>query len=270
MRKSTLNKLICLIAMLVLWSSCKSKKLVMAPEPTPVPEIVVVQAIAADNSKINKISQIKERDAVFSTLAIKAKADLSIDNKSNDVNMNIRMKNNEVVWVSVTAMAGVEVARAMITPDSVKILNRLDNIYIKKPFSYIYEFTNDKINFKTLQSVLIGNTVADLLSDSTELNAEGDDTLLKSILGTLVYDMRSNIQNKVTLNKLGDSLSGQELIVNYGNFISVNQRDFPHRVEMSTMTKKKSLGLKLEFLKVDVDGVIDLPFRVPDRFLIKN
>lgn len=268
MKRNTLNKLLCLFTIIAVLLSCKSKKLVLTPEPAP--ELVVVQAIAADNSKLNKINQIRDKDAVFSTLVIKAKADLSIDNKSNEVNMNIRMKNNEVIWVSVTAMAGVEVARALITPDSVKILNRLDNIYIKKPFSYIYEFTNDRINFKTLQSVLIGNTVSDLLSDSTELSAEGDETLLKSIIGSLVYDLKANLQNKVTLNKLGDIVSGQDLIVNYGNFIALNQHDFPHFVEMSTKTKKKSLALKLEFLKVDADGTIDLPFRVPDRFLIKN
>lgn len=268
MKRNILNKLICLLVMIAVFTSCKSKKLVLQPEPAP--EVVVVQAIAADNSKLNKINQIMDKDLTFSTLTIKAKADLSIDNKSNEVNMNIRMKNNEVLWVSVTAMAGLEVARALITPDSVKIINRLDNIYIKKPFSYIYEFTNERINFKTLQSVLIGNSIPEYLSDSTELSAEGDDTLLKSILGPLVYDLKANLQNKLTLNKLSDQLSGQELIVNYGNFIALNQHDFPHFVEMSTKTKKKALGLKLEFLKVDMDGTIDLPFRVPDRFLIKN
>ena len=268
MKRNILNKLIYLFVIIAGLSSCKSKKLVLNPEPAS--ELVVVQAIPADNSKLNKINQIRNRDLGFSTLIIKAKADLSIDNKSNEVNMNIRMKNNEVLWVSVTAMAGLEVARALITPDSVKILNRLDNIYIKKPFSYIYEFTNDKVNFMTLQSVLIGNTISEYLSDSTELSAEGDDTLLKSILGSLVYDLKANQQSKVTLNKLSDNLSGQELAVNYGNFISLNQHDFPYLVEMNTKTKKKALGLKLEFLKVDVDGIIDLPFRVPDRFLIKN
>lgn len=184
--------------------------------------------------------------------------------------MNFRIKNNEVIWVSVTALAGLEVARALITPDSVKIINRLDNVYIKKPFSYIYAFTNERINFGTLQSILIGNTVSEFITDSTELNMESEEAKLRSILGGLIYNLRVSSKNKVVYANLNDQVAKQELTANYSDFVLVDQQQIPHTVLMDSKVKTKKFLLDLKFLKVDLDGPLELPFRVPERFLIKN
>lgn len=257
------------MVLLLALTGCRAKKAILAVVPEAA-ESPAAPPPEPDNTRKNKLKSINESDMVFSTLAVKSKAVLSINDKSNDVNMNFRIKNNEVIWVSVTALAGLEVARALITPDSVKILNRLDNIYIKKPFSYIYEFTNERINFRTLQSVLVGNTISEFITDSTELNMESDEAKLKSILGGLTYNLRVSPQNKVVYTNLNDQVAKQELTANYSDFILVNQQQIPHTVVMDSKVKTRKFLLDLRFLKVDLDGPIELPFRVPERFLIKN
>ena len=267
MKKNILINAVYMLVLLLALASCKAKKVIL-----PVPAVPESPAVPAepDNTRKNKLKSINESDMVFNTLAVKSKAVLSINDKSNDVNMNFRIKNNEVIWVSVTALAGLEVARALITPDSVKILNRLDNVYIKKPFSYIYEFTNEQINFRTLQSILIGNTISEFITDSTELNMESDEAKLRSILGGLIYNLRVSSQNKVVYTNLNDQIAKQELTANYSDFILVNQQQIPHAVVMDSKVKTKKFLLDLKFLKVDLDGPLELPFRVPERFLIKN
>lgn len=267
MKKNILINTVYTIMLLLALTGCKTKKVIL-PAPV-VPESPAVPA-EPDNTRKNKLKSINESDMVFNTLAVKSKAVLSINDKSNDVNMNFRIKNNEVIWVSVTALAGLEVARALITPDSVKILNRLDNVYIKKPFSYIYEFTNEQINFRTLQSILVGNTVSEFITDSTNLNMESDEAKLRSILGGLTYNLRVSSQNKVVYMNLNDLIAKQELTANYSDFILVNQQQIPHTVVMDSKVKTKKFLLDLKFLKVDLDGPLELPFRVPERFLIKN
>ncbi len=267
MKRNILINAVYVMVFLFVLTGCKAKKVIL---PTPaIPETPAVPA-EPDNARKNKLKSIKESDMVFNTLAVKSKAVLSINDKSNDVNMNFRIKNNEVIWVSITALAGLEVARALITPDSVKIINRLDNVYIKKPFSYIYEFTNEQINFRTLQSILVGNTISEFITDSTELNMESDEAKLKSIMGGLTYNLRVSSQNKVVYTNLNDQLAKQELTSNYSDFIMVNQQQIPHSVIMDSKVKTKKFLLDLKFLKVDLDGPLELPFRVPERFLIKN
>jgi len=267
MKKNILIRAVYTLVFLVALIGCKAKKVILAPPVVPATPSVQVEP---NNTRKNKLKSIMESDLVFNTLAVKSKAVLSINDKSNDVNMNFRIKNNEVIWVSVTALAGLEVARALITPDSVKILNRIDNVYIKKPFSYIYEFTNEQINFRTLQSILVGNTVSEFITDSTELNMVNDEAKLISIMGGLTYNLRLNAQNKVIYINLNDEAAKQELNANYSDFLMVNQQQIPHAVVMDSKVKTKKFLLDLRFLKVDLDGSLELPFRVPERFLIKN
>lgn len=267
MRKNILTKLICLLVFVAILAGCKAKKELLPA--TEIPKVMAPEK-APDLTKMNKLDAVKRMNTVFKTLSIKAKADLNINNKSNDVNMNIRIRNNEAIWVSITAVAGLEVARALITADSVKVLNRMDNIYLKKPFSYIYEYTNERITFQTLQSVLVGNAMSEFISESTELKNEGENALLKTVLASMIYNFTVDQQNKVLFTQLNDALAEQELLVNYTNFLSINQQLIPHSVIMNSKAKNKAISLDLSYLKIDMDGNLDLPFRVPERFLIKN
>ena len=269
MKRNILTNAVYAFVLLLAFNSCKAKKGIF-PVAVAIPEAATVIPIEVDDTRKNKLKSINDSNMVFNTLAVRSKAVLSINDKANDVNMNFRIRNNEVIWVSITALAGLEVARALITPDSVRIINRLDNIYIKKPFSYIYEFTNEQINFKTLQSILIGNTISDFITDSTDLNMESDEVKLKSILVGLTYNLRLSSGNKVVYANLNDELAKQELTAKYADFILVNQQQIPHSVIMDSTVKTKKFLLDLKFLKVDLDGPIELPFRVPERFLIKN
>jgi len=237
MRKDLLNRSVGVLLLLGFFVSCKSTKAVgtsgMPPKPMPTEA-------------------------------------LSIGSNANDVNMNIRIKKNEAIWVSVTAIAGLEVARALITPDSVRVINRLENQYIRKPFSYLYEFTNNKINFATLQSVLVGNTISEFITESTEVNLGGAQTSLKSSIGSMIYDLMLNGQNKVVQSDLKDAAASQSLLVFYGDFQPVLQQQVPHSMVMKSQAKNKSISLDLKYTKIELDVPVEIPFRVPDRFTIKN
>jgi len=267
MKKNISANTIYFLVLLLAINGCRAKKVIL-PQ-TVIPEFQAA-TVAPDSTRKNKLDSIQRNNMMFNTLAIKSKSVLSINDKSNEVNMNFRIRNNEVIWVSVTAIAGLEIARALITPDSVKILNRMDNIYINKPFSYIHEFTNEQINFRTLQSILLGNTVSEFISDSTELKIENEETILKSTLGVLSYNLWINPENKVVHTNLNDEVEKQELSARYSDFIMINQQLIPHSIIMDSQVQSKKFLLELKFLKVDLDGILELPFRVPDRFLIKN
>ena len=268
-----LTRCVCILFLLGLFASCKTKKAVaVSGSPSDsVPAAVVVQpAESIVDVRANKLESIKNKEANFTTYSGKAKAALTIGSNSNDVTMNIRIKNNEAIWVSVTAIAGLEVARALITPDSVRVINRLENEYIKKPFSYLYEFTNNKINFATLQSVLIGNAISEFITVSTEVNINGAQADLKSNIGSMMYKLLVNDQDKITQTTLSDAAAGQSLTVTYGDFQVVSQQLVPHTIVMKSQAKSKNINLDLRFTKIEFDMPVDIPFRVPDRYTIKN
>lgn len=265
MKKNILNRgLLLIILAAAVLSGCKVKK--VAP-PAPEPAAVVP---AGEEEIKARLSDIAGSSLTFSTFQGKAKADLSIGNNRNEVTMNIRIRKDEAIWVSVTALAGLEVARALITPDSLKIINRMENVYIRKPFNYVHEFTNDNIGFGTLQAILMGNAIPGFITDSVSVEFLGEDARLKAEIGSMTGKILVNKDNKVMVTDLADDPAGRALMVKYTDFKAVQQQLFPHTINMSSKANNKNISLNLEFSKVDLDLPADLPFRVPDRFLIKN
>src|ERR1700676_4128871 len=77
-----------------------------------------------------ELEAIRAGQTNFNTFSGKAHTTLDFSGNSNDVTLNIRIKRDQKIWVSITAIAGIEVARALITPDSILIINRLQSLYI--------------------------------------------------------------------------------------------------------------------------------------------
>ncbi|HTK20297.1 MAG TPA: DUF4292 domain-containing protein, partial [Mucilaginibacter sp.] len=116
MRRNTLNRLlvVCICGSLTVFG-CKAKKqAVIASKPvTTVPD-----------KSLSKLDAIRSSQLSYNTFSGKAKTKLDINGSSNDVTLNIRIQKGKKIWVSVTAIAGIEVARALITPDSLLVINK--------------------------------------------------------------------------------------------------------------------------------------------------
>lgn len=241
------------------FGACKTKKLLPKSD--------------ANTAEINgaaRIAAIQQAQVNFNTLAIKAKALLNMDGNSNEVTINFRIAKDQRIWISVTAIAGLEVARMLITPDSIHIINRLESTYIKKPFSFIANYTNEQINFGTLQSILVGNVWGEVWMKKLSINLVENQLQLNGQSGNLAYRIRFNEAFKVNESFLEDTLSQQQLLINYADFFLDAGLAFPHQLKMQSHAGKNNLDADLKYTKVEKDIALDFPFSVPKRFSVKN
>lgn len=262
MKKNTLNKLLVLLLVAVT-VSCKTKK-----------NIVKNPSVAAEKVATNKTAEnlklLRSKDFSYTTLSLKAKADLNIDGNENGVSMNVRMKKDEVIWISITAIAGLEVARAMITPDSLLVLSRLQGTVLKKPFSYIYNFANRQITFKMLQSVLTGNTVTEFMAEPATLTQNTGAFMLSGQKMNLSYSILFNNLLKSALVNLNDVKAGQAMKVDYANYQLVDSVLFPSTVKVNSQSGKRKVNIAFDFSKIERNIPLEFPFTVPKRFEIIN
>src|SRR3954467_13537008 len=129
MKRNILNKLT-LVCLVFIAAGCSSKKLLVVKRPS------ADTAAAVKVSDISsKLAAIRSKQVTFNTFSGKAKAKLDVNGNDNDVTLNIRINRDQKIWISITAIAGIEIARAQITPDSLIVINRLQSVYLKKPFS---------------------------------------------------------------------------------------------------------------------------------------
>src|SRR5258708_37539725 len=71
----------------------------------------------------------------------------------------MHIKKDSLIWLSINLGLGIEAFGVLITPDSVKILDKLKKVARLRSVSYLQEEIHLPIDFRTLQDLLIGNPI---------------------------------------------------------------------------------------------------------------
>ncbi|MDB5125048.1 MAG: hypothetical protein JWP94_3177 [Mucilaginibacter sp.] len=246
----------CLMAMM----GCKTKKQIIVNRAAPV------NAPKPPDNKMARLNAIRAGQISFSTFSGKAKTKLDIGGSSNDVTLNIRIQRDQKIWVSVTAIAGIEVARALITPDSILVINRLQSVYIREPFSYVNKFAGEQVNYKTLEALLVGNIILELLNEKTDIQSASGNLTLTGDLKGLMYKLIVGPDMKASQTNLNNPNAGQSLQVVNSAFIPVGNLTVPSQIDMSSIVKDKKIQVNLHYTKIEFDKPLDFPFSIPARY----
>lgn len=75
----------------------------------------------------------------------------------DDLSGQLRMRKDSLVWLSVTASMGIEVARVKVSTDSVWILNRLEKTYLAEPMENVAQYLGIPLSLTLLQTLLLDN-----------------------------------------------------------------------------------------------------------------
>ncbi len=263
MRRNISSKIAAVCIVAVIATGCKTRKMVTAPVATNPPVVV-------DNTKANTIAAIKSRQLTFKTFSGKADADLAIDKDNNAVTLNIRIEKGKQIWVSVTAFLGIEGARALITPDSIKIINKLQSVYIRKPFSYVHNYAGKQVNYAIIESLLTGNALSELVTMDADLQKNADNISLSGKMQQLLYKMIFNLDMKLSQLNLSNELQQQSLQVNNSNFVLVEGRALPSQINISSKLDQKNISVKLEYSKIELDRALEYPFNIPESYKPAN
>ncbi len=81
----------------------------------------------------------------------------------NGVSGNLRMRRDSTIWLSASAMMGMESIRVMITQDSVFMVNRIDQTYLAEPLAEVAEKLNIPLTLQDCQALLLGKGDVDHL-----------------------------------------------------------------------------------------------------------
>ncbi|RZM28912.1 MAG: DUF4292 domain-containing protein [Pedobacter sp.] len=265
MRRNLLSKTL-LLGLVALTLACKTKKVII-PTPVTPAETPVVPTV---DKRAEYIKLLRSKNVNFNTLSMKGKANIDFNGNTNNVSMNVKMERDKKIWVSITAVLGIEVARAVITPDSIFVLNKLQSTYLKKPIRYIYNYTSKEVSFKLLQDVLTGNAISSFFNPNAQLDVKNDLYELNGTQGNLGFTILFNTLLKPRETNLNDLMAGQALKVVYGDYQKVNEYVFPTAIKINSMSGKRKVAIDLDFSKVEMNVPVDFPYSVPKRFELIN
>ncbi len=192
--------------------------------------------------------------------------------KYSDASMNvgatayIRVKKDSAIWVSLRKL-GLEVARVLVSPDSIFVMNRLDNVYMKKPIAAIREYIELPANFQVIQSLVYGNPV---FFSSARPDLEIVDRNYK--LSQQSAEMKSNylIDEDFLLRKvnLHENRSGQSFAVEFDDYQLENGNQNFSYIRMFKMNNPDTgdASLDVKFSKVVFNIPKNIRFEIPDKY----
>ena len=205
----------------------------------------------------------------YNTFSAKINVDYQgTDGKKYDVNANLRMHKDSAIWISITAIFGIEGLRAYISKDSVKILNKQDKVYTARSVAYLQEVTALPIDLHSLQEILIGNPVfldSNIISYS---RSENSISLLSS---------GDFFKNLLTLNDLGriENSKLDDVDVNRSRTCNLSYTEYETKNKTGvlfaakrriTVAEKSNLDIKLDFKSYEFNETLSFPFAVPKNY----
>lgn len=232
---------------------------------TPVSAITKVTERSAKEKAV-LLKKVNKNQAEFHYFSAKAKVNTEMNNSGLNLSANIRIKHNAVIWVSVTAIAGIEVARMLITPDSIKILDRVKGRYIKQSFGYIHSTINKEIDFAALEALLTGKIPPAFLNEKLRLSKDSAQVMLIASDSSILYAFTIDDKERLKTSFFSDQIYNQDLRVNYSDFKTIDKATIPMGVSLVSKLAQETIKAELSYSKVELNQELEFPFNVPRKF----
>ncbi|MBK6937655.1 MAG: DUF4292 domain-containing protein [Chitinophagaceae bacterium] len=271
----TKRVLLFLAFLAVVFASCRSTRTIQKAIVTRDTTIVAdtpdtITKLREDSLKFIKESyqQLLSNRINFTTFSAKMDVDYQgSDGKKYDVNAHVRMYRDSVIWVSVTAILGIEGLRAFVTKDSVIILNKQDKVYTKRSLAYLQEVTALPLDLHSLQDLIVGNPV---FLDSA-IQSYNRTTGIISL-----YNKGEFFKNLFTISEEGklplssklddlDEQRSRTCFLKYDEYENKKGPNFPSRREIN-VSEKSNLSIKLNFRQYEFNETLSFPFSIPKSY----
>jgi len=269
--RNKMQKLVIYILLLsIFFASCSRKKNVEVVEVAKQTEV----------DSVYKLMNSNEFDAEWFSAKFKGTYHRPDDNQM--FNGQIRIRKDSLIWVSITAVMGIEVFRVQIMPDSLTFINRLEKTYITSSTDYLRKRVGVDVDFEMLESVILGNDFPYYQTDVFKLSNRGENYLLSTfsrrkikkqnndvvkgsriLMQNILIDKNTYKINKQTVKVVGDDRT--KLRIYYDNFEMVEGQLFPHKIIIKYKEDNKTF-IEFNFSNIEINNKLRFPFKISKKY----
>lgn len=275
--------LVILFILSVIVTSCRTVK-----------EIVVKKDIPAiTENKLLRNIDTAELD--YNTIYAK-RIDLSYSDKkgSNNFKSSLKIKRDSFIQISVNASLGIEVARILLTPDSIKFADIYHKKYFISDYDYFFEKFDIHIGYDCIQSILtntffnfqncigIGKVKKyklDRLDNAYELSTVEENALNRKI--RKLYKKRKKNKDYILILQrilidpqifrplymsVEDVEEEMGVSVNYKKFEYFSGKKFPETILFELFSGDQKTALEIKFQRLEFDIPVESNFKISSKY----
>ena len=242
-----MNKCWCAVAIILFLASCKTQSTVTKTAVTPSAKLDASSSI---------LDSLHKHPFQFEWLSAKARVSVNDAGDETDFTANIRMRKDSAIWISISPALGVEVARMLITQDSIHLIDRLKKDRYTKGYDFFKAFTSLPIDFYVVQDLLAGNPL--FLKDHYDVAMHDSAIVLTSHQSItsdslLINNKYSPIYQMITDSTSSLSITNTQYDIQYNPPFSLWRKIIIHR--------KTEMSIEITFSKIKLNEPMKFPFK---------
>jgi len=207
----------------------------------------------------------------YTTFSAKVKVDYSNQQGHQpDFTAFIHMKKDSIIWIDISGPLGIGGFRALITPDTIRVLDKQNNTYTVHPLSYLQDVAEVPFDFKSLQDLLVGNLI---FFDSTRITSyrQGSNSIFLLSTGDVYKNLVTLANNglRVMHSKLDDAdpTRNRTADLTYDDYATQGGIAFA-TTRSILVSEKTRVDIELNFKQFDFNKPLEYPFNVPRKYRV--
>lgn len=197
----------------------------------------------------------------------RAKLNYTGEYLSMGVTATVRMRKDSVLWVSIRKL-GFEAVRALVTRDSVYVIDRLNNQYGVESINWLGEQFSIPADLHTLQMIFLGNPV---FFNPNELQLETAETHYR------LFNQNDNIKSIYQLN--GKNLLLEQMSFNDQRYnrsfdyelmeyqLTADKQNFSYFRNLQVDSRETGkANIEIKFSEVEFNVPKNIRFEIPKRY----
>lgn len=273
-----------LLLVFFIFSACKNKKKMQKTEPVQVVNDTTSGRCRLDFKNSKALTKyIRENEFSYTWISAKANVESNIDGKEESFDIRLKIKKDSAILISIQYLLGLQVAKILITKDSVKMVDYIHKNYFRGDFNYINDLLNADLDYDVLQAVLFGNS-AEFHDDESKLKPVTDRQNCHYLLSTErkrrlkkikqgEKDLKKAFQTltlnpdnyKIIKNEFIEPSTNRSFTANYRNFTQKDSVYAPYLVDIDIQAEKKA-KLKIEYVRIEKNKAQSLELNIPGKY----
>jgi hypothetical protein len=246
MKKYSSKKIIFLVFLVI--TSCNLKR--------DVPKLYIIDNINIE-SVIEKINQKKFTD---NWISIKTKIKLSSKETNVSMSANIKIRQDSLIWASITAPIIGEVSRVMISQDSLYYINRANSTWMVQPIIVLNDLLETDVSYSIIQQII--TTAFELPKKDYTSSIIGPKILITNTNDSNYYIINRE-KNYVEEIKIGLNKK-KSLTVKYSGLQIFNDKKYPKN--LSVTIPEGSFYLDIKYFNIVTSKKEKTIFNIPKSY----
>lgn len=254
------TKILLFVALVVLFTACKSKQSVMS------------QAATGKTKNTELIQKVRLNEPQFNTANVsKMSLYLNLDGRTFNVSASCKIRTDSAMHISIQPALGIEMFKLEITPDSILAFDKINKRLYATDFKLFETKFGLTVNYSDLQSLISNRlfTVGSAEFREEKCTIEALDNLLSKIIfrnEKITQTSEINSQLRIQQTELKSNTSDYVMAVDYSEFSPIDGIVFPQKIKLKALSKKHAMNCDFSISRVVFNNKIVFSSIDPARY----